>query len=152
MTNAGEIKCYNYLTASGYNVVDTTDNPDYWYQDIDFIAEQGGEQTTIEVKWDSCIARTGNMFIELISDIDNAKDGWYKFCKADYIFYGDSKNNLFYVFKLTDLKAFISENTDLPTKKSADRALNGEIKKVGIGLLVPIRRLQKKYPVRVIKL
>lgn len=40
------------------------------------------------------------MFIEVSTDIEKNKDGWFKFCEADFIFYGDALNKLFYVFRL----------------------------------------------------
>lgn len=77
MKNIGEIKAYEYLTAHGYIVEDTTENQNYFRKDIDFIAEKDGEKISIEVKWDSRIAGTGNMFIETITNLDREEKGWY---------------------------------------------------------------------------
>lgn len=72
-----------------------------------------------------------------MTDLDKEKEGWYKFCKADYLYYGDSKNNQFFVFKLEDLKAFI-EDYNLQERKAADYNYKGQVKKVSLGILVPI--------------
>lgn len=68
--NIGEKKAMEYLAGGGWRVEDTTANPAYFDKDIDFIARRDNEEITIEVKWDSRIAQTGNMFVEEITDID----------------------------------------------------------------------------------
>lgn len=40
------------------------------------------------------------MFIEVSADIENGRAGWFNYCEADFIFYGDALNKLFYVFRL----------------------------------------------------
>jgi len=54
-----------------------TDDERYYDKDIDLLALRNGKRCTIEVKWDSKIATTGNMFIETITDLDRNRDGWY---------------------------------------------------------------------------
>lgn len=41
---------------------------------------------------------THNIFIETCSNIDSNKEGWYLFCKANYLYYGDAYNKVFYIF------------------------------------------------------
>lgn len=62
-----------------YNVVDVSDNPDYWYKDIDFIitSPTSGDTKTFEVKWDSRINRTGNLYIELSNIHSKEGKGWF---------------------------------------------------------------------------
>lgn len=61
------------------------------------------------------------------------------FCQADYIYYGDSKNNLFYVFYTTDLQKYIEENKEhLEKRKAPDYNRRGVNKKTSLGWLVPI--------------
>lgn len=73
----GELSAYNYLQGKGYKVIDATQEPEYWAQDIDLIAQKDGKEITIEVKWDSIIAKTGNLFVETLTDIDKGKQGWF---------------------------------------------------------------------------
>lgn len=82
-------------------------------QDIDLIAQKDGKETTIEVKWDNVINKSGNLFVETETDIDIGKKGWFKFCKADLLFYGDAKRNIFYVIKMSDLRDFIQKHNTL---------------------------------------
>lgn len=106
---------------------------------------------TIEVKWDSRIAETGNMFIETITDIDNNKAGWFEFCQAEYIFYGDSCNELFYVFKTNDLREYVSQKT-MEERRATDINRYGKPQKVSQGMLVPIKDFSKYYQVQIIQL
>ena len=81
-------------------------NPDYWYRDIDFIITSpfSGETKTFEVKFDSCISRTGNLYLELTNIHSKGGKGWFNFCEADYIAYGDAQNRIFYIIPLLELK------------------------------------------------
>lgn len=150
----GEIKAYNYLISQGYTVRDVTDNSDYWYQDIDFIAQKNEICKTLEVKWDYRISETHNMFIEQITNIDKGYEsgkGWYRYCKSDEIWYGDAINNIFYVFRFDDLKHYIDTNNCFK-RKSADYNNCGEVIKVSQGYIVPINDFKNKYQVQEIKL
>lgn len=91
------------------------------------------------------------MFIETITDIDNNKDGWFNICCADFIFYGDSCNELFYVFKLNDLKEYVNQHS-MEQRKATDKNRFGKVKKVSQGLLVPIEDFRNNYQVQVISL
>ena len=147
--NIGELRAYNYLQDSGWTVTDVTKEEAYWDKDIDFVAQNGTERLTIEVKWDSRIWQTGNMFIETITDLDKSKSGWFMFCQADYIYYGDSVNELFYVFKTDDLREFVSQHT-MEERKAADYTTRGMVKKVSQGMLVPIKEFSQKFDVQVV--
>lgn len=91
------------------------------------------------------------MFIETITDLDKSKIGWFGFCQAEYIFYGDSKNELFYVFKTSDLRDFVSKNL-MQERKAADYSHTGRVKKVSQGMIVPIELFRQNYYVQTIKL
>ena len=78
--NIGELRAYNYLQDNGWIVTDVTKEEAYFDKDIDLLAHRGTESLSIEVKWDSRIHETGNMFIETVTDLDNSKAGWFLFC------------------------------------------------------------------------
>ena len=136
--NIGELRAYNYLQDIGWSVDDVTHNEQYFDKDIDLVAYRGTERLTVEVKWDSRIATTGNMFIETYADLDRSKMGWFLFCEAEYIYYGDSVNQLFYVFKTSDLREFVSTHY-MEERKAGDYNRKGVLKKVSQGMLVPIK-------------
>lgn len=91
------------------------------------------------------------MFIETITDLDRSKGGWFSFCQADYIYYGDSKNELFYVFKTEDLRSFVSSRM-MEERKAADYNYRGILKKVSQGMLVPIKEFSQSYDVQIVLL
>ena len=91
------------------------------------------------------------MFIETITDLDRERAGWFTFCQAEFIFYGDSVNNLFYVFKTQDLRDFVTSHI-IEERKAADYTYRGEVRKVSQGMLVPIQCMIDEYDVTIISL
>jgi hypothetical protein len=97
-----------------YIVKDVSGNPDYWSKDIDFIITSSttGLTKTFEVKYDSRIHKTGNLYLEL-SNIHSKQwngEGWWKHCEADYIAYGDSVRRKFYIIPLLELKERVEQS------------------------------------------
>lgn len=94
------------MIEKGYSVQDVSRNPDYWYRDIDFLitSPYTGAIKSFEVKYDSRINRTGNMFLELESINSKGGKGWFEFTEADFIAYGDSESRTFYIIPLLELK------------------------------------------------
>ena len=137
--NAGEYELKEYLRARDYKVIDVSNNPHYWKKDIDLFAmNPEGIITSIEVKWDSVINKTGNIFIELQTDLNNQKKGWYQICEAEYLYYGDSVNKQFYKIEMAQLRAYINENKDsLEVRRAVER--NGS--KISEGYIIPIEAL-----------
>lgn len=149
----GEMAAQQYLLSRGWEVKDLTNCDSFYTKDIDFLISKGRERHYIEVKWDSRIHQTGNMFIETTTDLEANKDGWFEFCQAEFIFYGDARNQLFYVFRLEDLKEYIRQDiSHLESRKAADYNAQGQVKKVSQGLIVPIEDFRKQYPVELIKI
>lgn len=140
---AGEYDLKQYLRKCGNDVIDVTNNPDYWDKDIDFIVN---DFLTIECKWDGVMSDTGNIFIELCSNIDKNTEGWYKFCQADYLYYGDAKSRVFYIFAFGELKKHIEVNKDsysIGYAKDYNRENN--VTKVSKGYKVPLKSLEGLY-------
>lgn len=137
--HAGEFELKKHFRKLGYRVDDVSNNPAYWSKDIDLILE---DNVGIEVKWDQLIATTGNMFIETVSDIESNKDGWYKFCEADFLFYGDAENKLYYVFRFSELKQWVeAHKEEYKVATAADYSRDG-IKKYSKGYLVPVESVK----------
>ena len=95
----------------GYKVVDVSDNPEYWERDIDFIitSPTTGITKTFEVKFDSRIHVTGNLFLEQSNTNSKGGLGWFNFCKADYLAYGDAASRKFYIIPLLELKERVKQ-------------------------------------------
>lgn len=94
------------MESRNYTVEDVSNNPDYWHRDIDFIitSPTTGLTKTFELKWDSRINRTGNLYLELTNIHSKGGKGWYEFCEADYLVYGDATARTFYVIPLLELR------------------------------------------------
>lgn len=102
----GEALFKERMLALGYGLQDVSGNPDYWYRDIDFIAfsPKTKAEKSFEVKWDSRINNTGNLYLELTNVNSKGGRGWFTFCEADYIAYGDALAQVFYIIPLAALK------------------------------------------------
>ena len=107
----GERTFKERMSANGYGVEDVSGNSEYWYRDIDFLitSPYTGAVKSFEVKWDTRINKTGNMYLEIESINSKGGKGWYEFCEADYLAYGDAANNTFYVIPLLALKERVQE-------------------------------------------
>lgn len=92
---AGEQAFAHKLRGSKYLVEDLTGNPAYFSKDIDFLVinPETGNRRTYEVKSDSRISQTGNLFIETWNQHSLEQKGWYKFCEADYNRLAAFRNN-----------------------------------------------------------
>lgn len=104
----GERLFKQIMESRNYKVQDVSNNPAFWDKDIDFIitSATSGLTKTFEVKWDSRINRTGNLYLELTSI--NSKQwngqGWWEHCQADFLVYGDAVNFRFYIIPLFELR------------------------------------------------
>jgi len=91
------------------------------------------------------ISETGNFFFELITDIQRDKKGWATYTEADYIFYGDAQNRLFYIFPALAMKDFLQQHIgeyETSIAKDYDKR-TGEVKKESLGAKVPISLFRK---------
>jgi hypothetical protein len=78
---AGETEAIELFTKNGYNVKDVSGNSNYYDKDIDLIVTNPyGVTKRIEVKADSRIAETGNLFIEYLNPRSKGGYGWFRFC------------------------------------------------------------------------
>ena len=107
----GEQLFQQMMESRGYVVKDVSFSSDYWSKDIDFIVTSPttGAVQAFEVKWDSRISQTGNLFLELTNIYSKGGKGWFKFCEADYLAYGDAVSRLFYIIPMKELRARVSE-------------------------------------------
>ena len=142
------IKC---LEAKGFNVIDQRNNPQYWRKDIDLTAIKDGIENNIEVKWDSKIYNSNAFFFELITNIQENKLGWANYTEADYIFYGDSKSKLFYVFSSEDMRKYLNDHkAEYETRTANDYNRDGSIRKQSRGAIVPLGLFCKSVGVQII--
>ena len=101
----GEELFQQRMEARGYQVQDVSADPQYWSKDIDFIVTStSGAIKSFECKWDSKINRTGNLYLEFVNKNSEGGLGWFEFCKADYLAYGNAAANTFLVIPMAELR------------------------------------------------
>lgn len=102
----GEQLFKEIMQSRNYTVKDVSNDSDYWDKDIDFIvtSPSTGSTKTFEVKWDSRINRTGNLYLEVTNIHSKGSKGWFEFCQADYLAYGDATTGTFYIIPLLELR------------------------------------------------
>lgn len=102
----GENLFKQIMESRNYKVEDVSGNEEYWNKDIDFIITSSttGTIKTFEVKWDSKINKTGNLYLEIANIHSQGGKGWFEFCQADYVAYGDALNGTFYIISLLELR------------------------------------------------
>lgn len=100
----GEQLFTQLMEQKGYKVENVSDNPDYYYiADFLLTSPTTGLTKSVEVKWDYKIHETNNLYLELATRFADGV-GWYEYCSADYVAYGDAINKVFYVFSLLELR------------------------------------------------
>lgn len=102
----GEALFKQLMESIGYKVEDVSNDSNYWYKDIDFFVTSPVTNLTksFECKWDSRINTTGNLYLELTNVHSKGGRGWYEFCEADYLAYGNAQIGVFYIIPFAALK------------------------------------------------
>ena len=145
----GEQLARKCLETKGFSVIDQTNEPRYWAKDIDITAIKNNQKFEIEVKWDSRISKSNAFFFELLTDIEKKQAGWANYTQADYIFYGDSKRKVFYVFKTNDMRDFLTKHKEAYEERTAnDYRRDGTVRKQSLGAIVPVGLFRQYYAVQ----
>ena len=102
----GEQLFAQIMQDKGYTVEDVSNNPDYWYKDIDFFitSPTSGSRKSFEVKFDTRMNRTGNLYLEFSNRHSKDCKGWFEFCQADYLAYGNATAKKFFVIPMEALR------------------------------------------------
>lgn len=109
----GESLFRDFLEKTGKKCRDVSDDPNYQREDIDFIVEgKSGSGLSFEVKNDSKIAYTGNIFYESISNVDYGTIGCFEKTKADFIVICSEPENRFYIIRSETLRNFVRNNRE----------------------------------------
>lgn len=126
----GELLFSRKMRDAGYTVEDVSGNSEYWDKDIDFIiTSPSGNKRTFEVKWDTRINQTNNLFLETANRHSKGGCGWFSFCQADFLAYGDAITKVFYIIPMAELRARVKQLPDRQTNCGTD----------SIGQLVSLR-------------
>ena len=121
---------------------DVSDLPEYQKQDVDFIVGFGQDDVKFEVKNDTRIASTRNIFFETMSNVDYATDGCFNKTKADVMVIVSESERRLYMISSDSLKRFVEEN------KNGLRFISRVPGSNSCGYLVPIARLGERLKIR----
>lgn len=137
----GEKEAIELLEENGYEVRVVADDPKFYYIcDLIAINPQTKEEKKIEVKADNWINETGNLFVE-IHTMDCNEKAWFNYCKADLLFYYDTKGAIMYYCQLSELHNFLNGRiNDYPQKRVQNYNKYG-FTYDSVGALVPISEL-----------
>lgn len=119
--NCGEEALKKYLTGCGFEIVDTTKDPQK-RELYDFEAYKDGMFIgSFEAKYSNYLYR-GEVPFETIQirhtkGGEVEKEGWGSKCQADYITFYDPKTGDLYRLKFRELKRY-AQTKELPTKKT----------------------------------
>ncbi len=102
----GELLFQEQMQKKGYVVQDVSANEQYFGKDIDFLitSPTTGETKSFEVKFDTKINSTGNIYLEIVNKNSDGCRGWWEFCKADYLAYGNAKTGRFLIMDMQELR------------------------------------------------
>lgn len=118
----------------GYAVQDVSGDSNYWDKDIDFLCTNPstGLSRSFEVKWDTRVSQTGNLYLELTNVHSKGGRGWFSFCQADFLAYGDAATRTFYIIPMVALRERAQQLPQRMTNCGTD----------SIGQLVNLRDIQ----------
>ena len=109
----GERLFQQRMQQQGYTVQNVSGDPQYYDKDIDFIVQSPftNEIKSFEVKFDSKIHKTNNLYLEL-TNINSKQwngEGWWLHTTADFLAYGDAASRTFYIIPLLELRERVKQ-------------------------------------------
>ncbi|MEZ5334929.1 MAG: hypothetical protein R2741_06700 [Methanolobus sp.] len=128
-------------------VVNVEENEKYRAQDIDLIwlrkGDSGYHETLIEVKADYQ-EKTGNYFIETISNDKKDTPGCFMYTEANYVYYYFFNIKELHILPMPSSKEWFIANMDRFKEMRTSTRINGKIAYYTIGRLVPKEEMQKE--------
>lgn len=129
------------------SIINAENHKLFRYLDIDLIVtKKTGEVITIEIKTDT--HTTGNLYIELKSNIEHNTQGWLYKSKADYIYYYFTKTNQLIAIDLESLQDHLRDFRGY--KYTFNQTTVQGTKYTTLGVLIPIDALLNNCKSKVI--
>jgi len=130
--------CAKYEMDQGFEIIDVSENPDWYDRGVDLIVKYPNFDMWIDVKCDERIAETGNIAFELIeiASYEGYLKRGYAYSKVHYIYYFDWHNKKFYKFRTSNLLkiAFSKSRKSFATYHPEERYFT-------LGILIPLQEL-----------
>lgn len=138
----GERIFASFLKQRGYKFEDVSENKEYQDDDIDFVVETKlGRKVSFEVKNDSLIHKTGNIFFESISNVDHNTVGCFEKTKSTYMAICSEPGKKIYLVKSQFLKDYVNEN------KNSLRYISRVPGSNSAGYLIPVRKIADRVKI-----
>ena len=136
---------FNESTNEGW--IDTTKNPKYQNIDVDFVWYRNGGSAGIEIKYDTRIYCTGNIFAEDIIEFNDKSrgtiNGFMHKSQADILNYIDAKNRIMYTLNFAEFKKYVFENEKSFRRGVCYSSMNDARDSYkSFGWLVPMREIR----------
>lgn len=144
----GNKKCLKYWQDRGYKVWDVSENENYFKSGIDLIKKLGLEETTIDVKTNFQVYKTGNIPFELIeiSPLDknrNIKPGW-GYNNVDEINFCILELNEMVILPLKEFREWVF-TIDIPRRRGFAAWHLKPFPYFTLGILVPLEEIKKHF-------
>lgn len=133
----GEAIFADYLSRKGFKFEDVSENKEYQDDDVDFVVESKlGKKVSFEVKNDSMIHKTGNIFYESISNVDHNTVGCFEKTKSEFMVICSEPSSVFYIAKSDFLREYVKEN------KNNLRYISRVPGSNSAGYLIPVKNIR----------
>ena len=138
----GETIVRHYFEKQGYKVADLTGDPDWQASDVDIQIEMpDGSLRYMEIKTDTEMWKTGNIFLELSMERRNSgtvSEGWFTYSLANDLCYLCCGTSTLYVIPFEPLREYVRSGFGrfVRFKNPIDDNT------IGTGVLVNIRELR----------
>ena len=108
----GEVLFSEYLTSRGILFEYVGEDIRFQPYDIDFVVHREGKPVLVEVKNDTKISYTGNIFYESVSNVDYGTVGCFEKTRAEWIVICAEPERRFYIVRSEFLRDYVAKNKD----------------------------------------
>lgn len=143
--------CEKYLESLSFveKVINVEENRNFQKKDIDILAKintkKGKALTSIEVKCDTY--KSGNMYVETISNKNKNTPGCILYSKADFLFYFFEKTKILYIMPMKKFREwFLLNKNHFTVKYPSTKNSFGKILYESEGYTVPLKFLERNFP------
>lgn len=124
-----------------YKLIDVRQQANWQEKDVDYLLALAADVISLEVKTDRRMGETGNIYVELVSNVGTGRKGWFYYCQAEQIAFYDTENEELHIVSYSDLQQTMKTAYAREITITAYEG-NGYTKQRK-GALLPIRELAK---------
>ena len=129
------------------NIRDVSKDPQYQKKDIDILFTENGSEKQIDVKCDTMVDKTGNVFMEIISNNKKYTPGNFIYSEAQYFYYVFSETKRLLVLPLKETRDYVFKHSEsFKIGRCNNYGYNGEVLYTSLGRLVPYNKILSNLP------